>query len=104
MEIHGIFSAHSGRYGRNFYTNSSSYSSSQRVGSAWASYVLRSQLTTVGTVVSNARTGTSWICGSTTCSGFQTRIDAYDQLQATNPPPFTPSASTDYGFVLWREQ
>ena len=104
MEIHGIFSAHSGRYGRNFYTNSSSYSSSQRVGSAWASYVLRSQLTTVGTVVSNARTGTSWICGSTTCSGFQTGIDAYDQLQATNPPPFTPSASTDYGFVLWREQ
>src|SRR3989338_2885107 len=104
MEIHGVFSAHSGRYGRNFYTNSSSYPSNKRVGSSWSSYVLRNQLTTVGTVVSNYRTGTAWSDGSSTVSGFQSRVDAYDQLKATDPPPFTPAASTDYSYVLWREQ
>ncbi|MBI5457689.1 hypothetical protein HY971_03125 [Candidatus Kaiserbacteria bacterium] len=99
MEIHGIFVAHNGRYGRNHYTTSS-------LISQWDPYVLRSQLTTVGTIVSSGRTGTKWINTSTgvTTSGYQTRIDAYDQLQATDPPPFTPSASTDYSYVLWREQ
>ena len=99
MEIHGIFVAHNGRYGRNHYRTSD-------LSSQWDPYVLRSQLTTVGTIVSSGRTGTKWVNNSTgvTTSGYQTRIDAYDQLQATNPPPFTPSASTDYSFVLWREQ
>ncbi len=104
MELHGIFVAQGGHYGRNFYTNSSSYPSNQRVGSSWSSYVIQDQLTTVGTVVSNTRTGTAWSSGGVTTSGYEERVDAYDELQATNPPPFTPSASTDYSFVLWREQ
>ncbi len=107
MEIHGIFSAQSGRYGRNFYINDNTNYGQYSVGyatSTWNSYVLRTKLTTEGTVVSNARTGTSWTSGGVTTSGYQTRVDAYDELQATNPPPFTPSASTDYSYVLWREQ
>lgn len=99
MEIRGIFIAQGGRYGRNHYTTSGS----NEVPSAYDSYVLQSQLTTVGTVVSNYRTGTSWSSGSTVTSGYLSRIDAYDQLQATNPPPFTPYATTDFKFVLWRE-
>lgn len=103
MTIRGIFVAQSGHFGRNFYATGSSYGQ-YAVPSEYASYVLRTQLTTQGTVVSNQRTGTSWNCSGTICSGFQSRIDAYDQLQATAPPPFTPSSTTDYRFVLWREQ
>jgi hypothetical protein len=103
MEIHGIFIAQSGHYGRNFYTSDSAYSP-YTVPSAYNSYVLRTKLTTNGSVVSNARTGTSWSSGGSTISGYQSRVDAYDELQATAPPPFTPSASTDYRFVIWREQ
>lgn len=100
MEIHGIFSAHSGYYGRNHYSTSGTY----EVPSAYDSYVQQTQLTTAGTIVSAGRTGTKWTSSGTFVSGYNTRVDAYDQLQATNPPPFTPSASPDYGFVLWREQ
>ncbi len=103
MEIHGVFVAQSGHYGRDFFTNSSSYDSSQRVGSSYSSYVLQSELTTVGTVVSNGRTGTAWSSGGTTVSGYQQRYDYYDQLLAFSPPPFTPIISTDYKFALWRE-
>ncbi len=93
MEIHGIFIAQSGHYGRDYF--STSYLSSQ-----YDPYVTRSQLTTVGTIVSNGRTGTAWSNGT----GFTTRLDYYDQQLAFSPPPFTPVASTDYKFALWREQ
>jgi hypothetical protein len=102
MVIHGIFVAQGGLYGRNYYTNSSC--GSYCVGSTWSSYVLQSSLTTEGSVVSNLRTGTAWIDGSgNTVSGYQSRVDAYDQLQANNPPPFTPAATTDFGFTQWQE-
>lgn len=104
MEIHGVFVAQGGVYGRNMYTADSWNYPGYTVPSAYNSYVMRSRLTTVGTVVSNLRTGTLWVSGGNPISGYQDRIDAYDQLQATDPPPFTPSASTDYGFVLWREE
>jgi hypothetical protein len=100
MQIHGIFVAQSGYYGRNYYTSTGT----NAVPAAYSSYVLRSQLTTEGTIVSSGRTGTKWNCNGTYCSGYGNRVDSYDELQATNPPPFTPSASTDYTFVLWREQ
>ena len=96
MEIHGIFIAQSGHYGRDFFTTSGTH----QVPSAYDQYVTRSQLTTVGTVVSNGRTGTAFSDGT----GFQTRLDYYDQQLAFSPPPFTPIASTDYKFALWREQ
>ena len=105
MSIHGIFVAQTGSYGRNFYATSSADYGAFALPSALASYAQRSQLTTYGTVVSNGRTGTAWQCAgwSVNCSGFLSRIDAYDELQALAPPPFTPSASPDYKYVIWRE-
>lgn len=103
MTVHGIFVAQSGWYGRNFYTADSATYGSYAVPAAYASYPTRTRLTTNGTVVSNMRTGTSWGSGGVTTSGYLTRVDAYDELQAIAPPPFTPAVSTDYGFRLWRE-
>jgi hypothetical protein len=101
MKVHGIFVAESGSYGRNLYLNNSAYGST--VPSAYSSYVMQTQLTTDGTVVSNGNTGTQWDCGGTFCSGYATRIDSYDELQALSPPPFTPPASTNYQFTQWKE-
>ena len=101
MEVHGIFVAESGSYGRNLYLNNSAYGAT--VPSAYSSYVMQTQLTTDGTVVSNGNTGTQWDCGGTFCSGYATRIDSYDELQALSPPPFTPPASTNYQFIEWKE-
>ena len=99
----GTFVAQSGQYGRDYFVSASGYLPSQYYG-----YNLRDSLTTIGTVVSNARTGTSWTCGTPPnnyhCSGFEQRYDYYDRLQAFDPAPFTPSARVDYGYVLWREQ
>ncbi len=100
MEIHGIFIAQSGRYGHNYYTSSGS----KEVPPQYDSFVLKDQLTTIGTVVSRLRTGTSWSCGGVFCAGFQTRNDFYDRVLAFSPPPFTSSAAADYGLQLWREQ
>ncbi|MDP3645917.1 MAG: hypothetical protein Q8R25_02420 [bacterium] len=99
MEIHGIFIGKNGHYGRDQFTTSGSH----QVPSQYDSYVQVNTLTTVGTVVSNGRTGTSWKCGGVYCSGFATRNDFYDQQLAFSPPPFTPTALVDYKFALWRE-
>lgn len=101
MSVHGIFVAENGSYGRNLYLNDSHYGST--VPSSYSSYVTRTQLTTDGTVVSNGNTGTQWNCGGAFCSGYATRIDSYDELQALSPPPFTPPASTNYQFIEWKE-
>ena len=102
MSIRGIFVAQGGWFGRNYYTTSGS----NEVPSAYDSYVLRSTLTTNGSVISNLRVGTKWLCGSpgVYCSGYSNRIDNYDRVLAFSPPPFTPAASPDYKFVLWREK
>lgn len=102
MTIRGIFVAQAGLFGRNYYTTSGS----NEVPSQYDGYVQQSQLTTNGTVVSNLRVGTKWLCGNpgTYCSGYNLRVDNYDRILAFSPPPFTPAASTDYRFVLWREQ
>jgi hypothetical protein len=101
MEIHGTFIAQSGRYGRNAYTTSGS----QKVPSQYNSYVLQERLTTIGTIVSNQRTGTAWVCsGGVVCTGYTDRDDFYDQILAFAPAPFTPSVSSDYHLVLWREE
>lgn len=100
MTVRGVFVAQSGYFGRNYYTTSGDHD----VPSAYDSYVQQSLLTTIGTVVSNGRIGTQWTCSGTFCSGYGQRVDTYDRLLAFNPPPFTPAASPDYKFVLWREQ
>jgi hypothetical protein len=103
MEIHGVFAAPNGFYGRNYYCYGGGCP--HNVPSAYQGSVLQTQLMTVGTIVSSGRTGTAWIDGGgDTVSGYLNRTDAYDELQAINPAPFTPAASPDAEFILWREQ
>jgi hypothetical protein len=99
MSLSGVFIAQGGAFGRNLYLNNSGNSCN-------TTYEPRTSLIIRGTTVSNKRTGTRWIngCGSGNDAGFQTRVDAYDRILATDPPPFTPTISTDYQFVDWREE
>ncbi len=96
MSVRGVYVAQNGYYGRNLYP-------------CWyAPYDQRSTYSLHGSVISNGRVGTKWTysasgCG-TTWSGFNTRNDTYDRLLAFDPPPFTPAASPDYKFIIWREQ
>ena len=97
MTLNGIFIAQGGAFGRNLYKNNN--------GTCNSTYEPRTSLTIHGTTVSNKRTGTRWINGcSTSDAGYQSRIDAYDRLLATDPPPFTPIVSSDYQFVDWQEE
>lgn len=93
LSIRGVLIAQDGSVGRNAYACS-------------VSGAVRDTLTILGSTVSNKRTGTKW--PSVTCSGgvsgYQTRIDAYDRALSNNPPPFTPSTSSDFRFVEWREE
>jgi hypothetical protein len=101
MEIHGVFIAQDGWFGRNHYTSSGSTA----VPSNLSSYILRSTLNTYGTVVSNGRTGTKWSDGNGNfISGYSQRNDTYDRSLSFTPPPFTPSTSSDFKFVLWQDQ
>jgi hypothetical protein len=100
MTLNGIFIAQSGAFGRNLYTNSGGTACN-------TTYEPRTSLTILGTTVSNLRTGTQWTgisCGSGSTAGFTTRIDAFDRTLTTNPPPFTPTISTDYQFVDWQQK
>ena len=92
MSLNGIFIAQTGAFGRNFLGCPSSYEP-------------RSSLTIHGTTVSYKRTGTKWIggCGATD-AGYQTRIDGFDRVLASDPPAFTPVLTTDYQFNDWQEQ
>ncbi|MFZ2983835.1 MAG: hypothetical protein WA053_01995, partial [Minisyncoccia bacterium] len=93
MTLNGIFIAQSGAFGRNLYACPGSYEP-------------RGTLTILGTTVSNLRTGTKWMngCGSGSNAGYQTRIDAFDRQNSTNPPPFTPTTSSQWEFVDWQQK
>jgi len=106
MAVNGIFIAQKGHFGRNHYCQNdcSSKSGDQGLPSSLDSYVLRSALTTNGTIVSNGRFGTKWTSGGTFVSGYNQRYDSYDRELAKSPPPFTPQRSDDFTFVDWREQ
>ena len=96
MTLNGIFIAQNGAFGRNYFGNSCN-----------GTYEPRGTLTIHGTTVSNKRTGTKWQngCGNgSSDAGYQSRTDAYDRTLATDPPPFTPTTSTDYQFTDWREE
>lgn len=92
MTLNGVFIAQGGAFGRNLYACPGTYEP-------------RTSLTILGTTVSNKRTGTKWVngCGGSD-AGYQTRVDAFDRKLATDPPPFTPTVSSDYEFVDWREE
>jgi hypothetical protein len=92
MTLNGIFIAQSGAFGRNYYS------------SCQGAYEPKATLTILGTTVSNLRTGTKWLGGCGSNAGYQTRIDAYDRLNAANPPPFTPTTSTQWQFVDWQQR
>ena len=107
MELHGIFVAHTGNFGRPFYLSKSMGNSSYTVPLAYDSYVLGSQLTLIGTVATNGISTTDWQFSdnsTVTVSGYTTRIDSYDELQSQAPPPLTPSASANYKFIIWDER
>lgn len=101
MELNGIFVAQNGRFGRNLYHQS-------YLPNPWGSlnfkpYYKRDTLTINGTIVSNGRVGTKWICSGSYCSGFDTRYNSYDRDLIEDPPPLTPNTSDDYRFIEWRE-
>ena len=108
MVLHGIFVAVGGAFERPSYTanyNGCPYYDVNCVNSSYSAYTSRTQLTVEGSIISNLRTGTTWVDGSNNyIDGYHARVNGYDELQATNPPPFTPAASTNYNFVLWKEQ
>lgn len=86
LSLRGIFVAQGDRFGRAYYANDT-----------------KTQLTMSGTIVSNKRVGTSWTCSGSFCSGYLNRDNAYDRLQTTNPPPFTPGVTTTPLYVKWEE-
>lgn len=98
MTLSGVFIAQSGAFGRNYYYYPS--------GGCNGTYEPRGTLTILGTTVSFLRTGTAWKngCGSGSSAGYQTRIDAFDRQNVTNPPSFTPITSTQWQFVDWQQK
>lgn len=92
MSIRGIFVAQSGYYGRDYYL--SGYTG------GYDTYVARTSLTVAGAIISNEQAGVYWT-GSPD-SGYRSRSNTYDQILAFNPPPFTPTTSTNYSYVLWQ--
>lgn len=97
MSIKGIFVAQTGYFGRDLFDCEE------------APYDKRTSLTLTGTIVSNLRVGTQWSyafswCPNENISGFLSRVEMYDRIQAFNPPPFTPAVSVDHRLHLWREE
>ncbi|MCX6790194.1 MAG: hypothetical protein NTV60_01555 [Candidatus Kaiserbacteria bacterium] len=102
LTLDGIFVAQSGAFGRNLYDCTS--------GSGGSSYQYRGKLTMLGSIVSMIRQNNYWIG---TCNGSQGSWSGYpdstwnfvfDRQNSTNPPPFTPTTSTQWQFVDWRQQ
>ena len=100
MELNGIFIAQKGNFGRNHYEIGGRY------GVPWQyiQFVKRHSLFVHGSIVSNGRVGTQWVCRGLYCSGYANRTNTYDRTLANNPPPLTPFTSTDYRFIEWRER
>lgn len=104
LSFRGIYVAEGGYYGRDFYTSDHAYNP-YTVPSGYSSYVTRTSLNVTGSIVSNIRPGIKWLNGSgTLLSGYASSNNSYDQVLAFNPPPFTPTVSTDYHYVLWDEK
>jgi hypothetical protein len=92
MDLHGIYIAQTGRFGRNHY-DCSDYPADCK----------KNNLDIFGTIVSNERVGTRWACGGSYCSGYNTRTATYDPAQGVFPPPFLPTSSLEFGIRDWEE-
>lgn len=99
MTLSGIYIAQTGHFGRNHYTTTGT----NEVPTSLDSYVKQDLLTVQGTIVSNGREGTQWLCTGVYCSGYAERENNYDRKLSTSPPPLTPYTSDDFMFVEWRE-
>ncbi len=100
MTIRGVYVAQKGKFGRNYYPQI------KKKGKKWVSYhpwSLRNELLIHGSIVSNKRVGTKWVCGWGYCSGYEDRENIFDQKLATNPPPLLPFVSPDLKIVSWEE-
>jgi hypothetical protein len=95
MTARGIYIADTGYFGRDYYAAGTV--------SPYNADVTRTQITVDGTVVSIAEPVTCWTNGTSCISGYATTVNAYDRVLAFSPPPFTPTISPDYHFVLWKE-
>ena len=100
MKLRGIFIAQKDHFGRHHYMRYGS----RRVPYAYSSYVKRTKLEIVGTIVSDGRVGTKWTCSGVWCSGYGQRENSYDRKLATDPPPLTPYVSDEFLFIQWREE
>ncbi|GBD33746.1 hypothetical protein HRbin34_00030 [bacterium HR34] len=86
MELRGIFIAQNGRFGRNLYLNN-----------------YRNSLEVRGSIISNGRVGTKWICGGSYCSGYARRENSIDTELIYNPAPFTPFIESKFKIINWEE-
>lgn len=98
MTIKGIYVPGAGRFGRNRYDASGTHA----VPSALSSFITRSTLTTVGTLVSNGALTTKWMVSGAFVSGYSSRTDTRDSLLSKVSPPFTPATANNFRFADWR--
>jgi len=92
MELHGVFVAQNGHFGRNHYDCSWYWPECKR-----------DYLEIFGSVVSNGRVGTKWSSGGSWSSGFEQRENIYDPQQSFSPPIFLPATSEEHQFKEWEE-
>lgn len=93
MELDGIFLAQKGHFGRNHYSCDWYW--------PWCD---REKLEIKGSIVSKGRVGTKWTYSNGDfASGYRKRENSYDRRLMTSPPPMTPYADNEFGFVKWEE-
>ncbi|MES2014381.1 MAG: hypothetical protein V4437_01015 [Patescibacteria group bacterium] len=100
MQLSGIYIADKGHFGRHRYDASGTHA----VPVALQGSVMRSTLTTLGTIVSTGTITTKWVSGSIFISGYSAETDKHDSLLAEAPPPFTPGSVAAFRFTDWRKQ
>jgi len=96
LDLHGIYIAQKGRFGRDGYVTYSW----PRLPSNLRSYAYLNNLSQLGTQVSNTRSVVNWIGWS----GFAGSggASSFDRDQIDNPPPLTPETSDVYELQDWR--
>lgn len=98
LTLDGIFVAQSGAFGRNLYDCTN------------PTYQYRGQLFMLGTIVSMLRQNNYWLggcdSGQGSWSGYPDSLwtFVFDRQNSTNPPPFTPTTSTQWQFVDWQQK